>query len=96
MKSQKREKGRRISLNLSPTTTCWNSGLELDPGDFELYKWNNYTIIDETGNYSVPITDIKGCKNYSDTINITVVKPNQPEIYLEQAAKSHKQVADNK
>ncbi|MFC2137225.1 right-handed parallel beta-helix repeat-containing protein [Bacteroidota bacterium] len=68
-------------------TICWNEEYILDPGDFELYRWNDYTTdryktIEDSGSYYVRVTDVNGCKNYSDTITISIQQAHIPEIHL--------------
>ncbi|MFC2137226.1 sugar-binding protein [Bacteroidota bacterium] len=68
-------------------TICWNEELVLDPGEFELYKWNDYSterykLVEDTGLYSVKVTDMFGCVNSPDTIHISMKKEYTPEIFL--------------
>ena len=68
-------------------TLCWNEESVLDPGEFELYKWNDFTtdrykLVEDTGAYSVKVTDMFGCENTSNTINISIKEAYTPEIFL--------------
>ncbi|MDI3527606.1 MAG: hypothetical protein PWR03_1789 [Tenuifilum sp.] len=57
-------------VDLGPDRTI-TAPITLDPGDFYAYLWhdgstNRTYYVDATGEYSVTVTDAKGCKGYDD------------------------------
>lgn len=76
------------------TTICQNTSMILDPGIYHNYLWNDYTAnrympVNESGEFSVRVTDLNGCEGYSDTISVVVTEPySDQEICLVTASYS--------
>lgn len=94
-----------ISVEINPnpvlslggdTIICQNTNMILDPGIYHNYLWNDYTAnrfmpVNESGEFSVRVTDVKGCEGYSDTISVEVTEPySDQEICLVTASYSGK------
>ncbi len=73
----------RLTVNPLPeptlgedTSICAGSGIDLDPGEYELYDWTPVNAgriypVTDSGTYTVQVTDANGCVN-ADTIKIGV------------------------
>jgi hypothetical protein len=71
-----------------PTTFCPDGSVDLTATSAAGYLWSNsastQTItVNQTGNYSVTITDANGCSNTSEPVTITVQDITPPEVHTQ-------------
>jgi hypothetical protein len=65
----------------SDTAICLNTSITLDPGSFNSYMWDNYSVVrtrtvSGAGTYKITVTDNNGCKG-TDSIVVSIIPKAQ-------------------